>query len=78
MSLYYADPIPFVSPSRLWQVMARENTLLYCVLKFRFPVLESRMSHVFPFGKSLCSGELLPGPCANEYFLSSDPGVIAD
>lgn len=78
MSLYYADSISFMSCSRLWQMIAMEYMLLYHILKFQFPVLESHMSHVFPFGKSQCSGELLPGPCANEYLLSSDPAIITD
>lgn len=78
MSLYYADSIPFVPSSRPWQMMAMENMLLYYIIKFQFPALESHMSHVFPFGKSLCAGELLPAPRANEYLLSSDPATITD
>lgn len=55
-----------------------ENMLLYYIPEFQFPVLESHMSHVFPFGKSLCFGELLPGPYANEYLLSSDSAITTD
>lgn len=76
MSSYYADLIPFASSPRLQQMMVMENMLLYYTLKFQFPVLETHMSHVFPFGKRPRSGELLPCPCANEYFLSLDPGII--
>lgn len=76
MSLYYADLILFVSSSRPCQMMVMENMLLHYILKFQFPVLETCMSHVFPFGKRPRSGELLPCPCANEYFLSLDPGII--
>jgi len=57
-------------------MMVTENMQLYYILKFQLPVLGSRMSPLFPVGKCLCSGERLPCPCANENFLSLDPGII--
>lgn len=76
MSLHYAYLIPSVSFSSLWQLMVMEKMLLYYILKFQFPVLETCKSRVIPSGTGTCSGELLPCPCANEYFLSLDPGII--